>query len=360
MALINFGNVVNMSTIDNPPVGEKYVGYDLDGILKQKDYLGNITVIGGSNSATFSISTSSPLKGNGLVSSPLGLSMSSDFGLTNSGIELNLSSTLLVTPSISSNWGIYKTNSVTPFPATNIGGVILASQSILNTLRVPDGCMVNYTGIALITNAGSSYAPPTSISGNFNFIYPATLPVFSMPTVVSSIYLPTIFSCVISKPKTGLVLSGSSITNAQVVRASGLMTSASSANVLFDNLFYYGYLQIGPVGIDIDQSTVNSISSTQIQNLGNYRWGSKSQNAFNINDSIYGSGFRFVFAYLASDGDISTILTSLAPGINVAGSFLRRTSDVSITILSGKILTYRVYVAKPNNSYNGVTINTIV
>lgn len=358
MALINFGNTVNMTTIDNPPIGEKYLGYDLDGILKQKDYLGNITIIGASlSSATFSIS--SPLKGNGSLSNPLGLSMSSDFGLTNSGIELNLSSTLLVTPSISSNWLIFKTNSTTPFPTTTISGLVLGSQSVLNALRVPDGCMVNYSGVASIPSAGSLYSPPTSISGNFNFTYPAPLPVSSMSTVVSSIYLSTVFSCVISKPKTGLILSGSTIANAQVIRASGLMTNVSSANVIFDNLFYYGYLQIGPNGYDIDQSTVNMITPTQIQNLSNYRWGLKSQSNFIINDTVYGAGFRFVFAYLASDNNISNILTSLAPGINIVGSFLKMSSDITITTLSGKVLTYRVYVAKPNNSYNNVTINTI-
>jgi hypothetical protein len=47
MALINFGYRVNMATLDNPVDSDSFlVAYDLDGLLKQKDYLGVITPIG--------------------------------------------------------------------------------------------------------------------------------------------------------------------------------------------------------------------------------------------------------------------------------------------------------------------------
>jgi hypothetical protein len=47
MALINFGYRVDMATLDNPVDTDSFlVAYDLDGILKQKDYLGVITPIG--------------------------------------------------------------------------------------------------------------------------------------------------------------------------------------------------------------------------------------------------------------------------------------------------------------------------
>ncbi len=356
MGLINFGNTVDMLIVGTPSFGETFVAYDLDGILKQKDYLGNITVIGGTG-GSFSAVTSPPLKGNGTLANPLGLSMSSDFGLTNSSLALNLTSTLLVAPIITSNWGIYKTNSVTPFPTTLISGVLLGSQSSLNTLTTPVGCVVNYSGSAFVPNAGILYSPPTSIVGSYTFssIVPPTTGYNTTISITNS----TSFVCTLSKPRTGLVLSGATIATAQVVRASGSDLSQGTATLTFDNLFYYGYIQIGPDGTDISQVTVDTITPTQIQNLGNYRWGRKTQSGFTINDTIYGAGFRFVFAYLASDGDITNILTSLAPGINVVGSYLKRTSDVSITTLSGQILTYRVWVAKPNNAYNNVTMNTI-
>ena len=358
MALINFGNTVDMLLVGTPSFGETFVGYDLDGILKQKDYLGNITIIGGGGTGgSFSAISSAPLKGDGTLSNPLGLSMSSDFGLTNSSISLNLASTLLVTPVITSSWGIFKTNSVTPFPTTSISGSSLGSQSTLNTVIVPVGCIVNYTGTAFIPSAGSLYSPPTSIVGSYSFssIVPPTTGTYS----TSSITTGASFLCILSKPRTGLILSGSTIANAQVVRATGSDLTQGSAIITFNNIFYYGYIQIGPDGLDIDQVTVDTITPTQIQNLGNYRWGRKAQSSFVIDDTLYGSGYRFVFAYLASDGDVTNILTSLAPGINVVGSYLKMTSDVSITTLSGEVLTYRVWVAKPNNSYNNVTMNTI-
>ena len=47
MALINFGYRVDMTALESPVDSESFlVAYDLDGFLKQKDYLGNITQIG--------------------------------------------------------------------------------------------------------------------------------------------------------------------------------------------------------------------------------------------------------------------------------------------------------------------------
>lgn len=47
MALINFGYRVDMAALENPVDADSFlVAYDLDGYLKQKDYLGNVTAIG--------------------------------------------------------------------------------------------------------------------------------------------------------------------------------------------------------------------------------------------------------------------------------------------------------------------------
>ncbi len=350
MSLINFGSNVDFLNIGTPSFGETYVGYDIDGILKQKDYLGVITIIGASNSVVSN--TTPPLYGDGSFLDPIGLSMSSDFGLTNSGISLNLDYKLLVTPVIVSNWSIFMINSVTPFPNTTISGGLFGSQSSGSNILAPDGCVLSYSGSALIGNGGSSFAPPTNVIGSFTFS--SIVPPATGYHTASNIITNTTYNIIISKPKTGLI-----VDNSQVVRASGLDSKSSSVSVTFNNIFYFGYLQIGPNGVDIDQITVDGITAPQIEGLGNYRWGSKSQSGFVVNDTIYGIGYRLVFAYLASDGDVSSILTSMAPGVNVIGGFLKRTSDLSITTISGKVLTYRVWVAKPNNSYNNVTINTI-
>jgi hypothetical protein len=47
MGLLKFGYTVDMDALQNPAIPESFlIGYDLDGVLKQKDYLGNITPIG--------------------------------------------------------------------------------------------------------------------------------------------------------------------------------------------------------------------------------------------------------------------------------------------------------------------------
>lgn len=54
MAQINFNYRVNMNTIPVPTDPAGYIiGYDLDGSLKQKDYYGNIVVISGTATQSF-------------------------------------------------------------------------------------------------------------------------------------------------------------------------------------------------------------------------------------------------------------------------------------------------------------------
>ena len=56
MALINFGYKVDMNSITAPVnTGSYVVAYDLDGLLKQKDHLGNITTIGSIGSVNSTI-----------------------------------------------------------------------------------------------------------------------------------------------------------------------------------------------------------------------------------------------------------------------------------------------------------------
>lgn len=46
MSLILFGYRTNMSAAKTPGTGSYIVGYDLDGVLKQKDATGTVTPIG--------------------------------------------------------------------------------------------------------------------------------------------------------------------------------------------------------------------------------------------------------------------------------------------------------------------------
>jgi hypothetical protein len=50
MAQVNFNYRVDMSAIATPSDPAGYIiAYDLDGVLKQKDYNGNVTLVGGSS-----------------------------------------------------------------------------------------------------------------------------------------------------------------------------------------------------------------------------------------------------------------------------------------------------------------------
>jgi hypothetical protein len=86
-----------------------------------------------------------------------------------------------------------------------------------------------------------------------------------------------------------------------------------------------------------------------------YRFGGKAQ-SFAVNDGAYDPGYRVVFAYPASLGDLST-LTVTGSSINQLGAFKRASVDVAIVTLSGVTTAYRVYVANANNSWS-TTITT--
>jgi hypothetical protein len=76
-----------------------------------------------------------------------------------------------------------------------------------------------------------------------------------------------------------------------------------TASVTFGDLFYFGSLLVGGLNLPITQLQVDAINATQIQNLGNYSFGTKSQ-TFNSTDS---SGYRLTFAYPSSYGDINSL-----------------------------------------------------
>jgi hypothetical protein len=79
-----------------------------------------------------------------------------------------------------------------------------------------------------------------------------------------------------------------------------------TASVTFSDLFYFGSLLVGGLNLPITQLQVDAINATQIQNLGNYSFGTKSQ-TFNSTDS---SGYRLTFAYPSSYGDINSLTYS--------------------------------------------------
>ena len=267
--------------------------------------------------------------------------------VNNQQVEIDLTPTSLVTPIITSMWDIFMNDGVTPFGPTSIDGSIIEAFSISNNIIVPVGCRLSFTGNSTIPDATSGFSIPTTRTGNFTFSG-STYPLISATLSVTGIVSNVIYTTTITKPKTGLIVSGS-----QVIAATGSDTLSVSTQVTFSNLFYYGYLNIGPISSNISQITVDGLTSSQIEGLGNYKFGGKAQ-TFVANDG--GSGSRLIFAYPASLGTIST-LTYTGSTVNSIGAFTIITTPITITTISGISTPYIVYVANADNTWgNGTTV----
>ena len=126
MSLVKFGNTVDMEALPNPLTSESFLlGYDLDGILKQKDYLGNVTPIGsvisGAQSNFFLSDTGLDSHGNKIAS------------IYRSG-NLRIGSTQSYTQMSGSTFSIYTNNGGVPslyFALDNNSLVINSSHNII-------------------------------------------------------------------------------------------------------------------------------------------------------------------------------------------------------------------------------------
>lgn len=267
--------------------------------------------------------------------------------LNNQQIEIDLTATSLVTPVITSRWNIFNFDGVTPFGPTSIDGTTIGTFSTSNTLTIPVGCKVSFTGTSSIPAATIGFSTPTTRTGSFTFLG-TTYPVVSATLSTTGLSTNTTYTTTITKPKTGLIVSGS-----QVIAATGSDTLSVSSQVTFSNLFYFGYLNIGPISSNISQVTVDGLTASQIQGLGNYKFGDKTQ-TFVANDG--GAGSRLIFAYPSSLGVLST-LTYTGSTVNSLGAFTRATNPVTITTISGASISYHVYVANADNTWgNGTTV----
>jgi hypothetical protein len=258
----------------------------------------------------------------------------------------NLAYTVLPTTYIQPTSIIYNNDGVTTFGPYSIDGVTVGSSTSSNNFTVPKGSKVSYSGVATIVSSG---VVPTSITGNFIFSpnLPVSYPAYG--TTSSLLTSTTTLSVILSKPRSGLIYQSGFD---QVIAAVGNDTLVINSIVTFSDLFYFGTLSIGTTGLPINQTQVDSVTASQIQGLGNYKFGTKAQ-SFTIADSLSN---RVAFAYPSSYGDINT-LTYTGSILNTISGFKRATSDISIVTLSGITVSYRLYVANADNSWN-TTITT--
>ena len=284
------------------------------------------------------------------------LSYNTDFTTVDGDLSIQLDATTIVQPTISSTWSIYKTDGSTAFPNTTIGGSTISStmarSGTNSSITVPTGAKVSYSGAATIPTKTTGQGYQTTVTGDYTFSSTPIADATSTTLTTSNLSTTISYTIGLSKLKSGLITSGSSAPF-QIVRATGNDTSSATHAVYFSDVFYWGYMQVGPALTPITQPTVDAITASQIQGLGNYRFGTKSQ-SFTVNDTTtggYGPGWRVVFAYLYTAGDIST-LTVTGSSINQSDAFTKRTSDLTITTIAGISAIYRVYVANASAAYD--------
>lgn len=267
--------------------------------------------------------------------------------INNQQIEIDLAATSLVTPVITSRWDIFNIGGTVSFGPTAIDGTTVGTFSTSNTLTVPIGCRVSFVGTSTIPAATIGFSTPTTRTGSFTFSG-STYPVVSATLSTTGLSASTTYTTTITKPRTGLIVSG-----LQVIAATGSDTLSVSTQITFSNLFYFGYLNIGPVSSNISQVTVDGLTASQIQGLGNYKFGGRAQ-TFIANDG--GAGSRLIFSYPSSLG-VLTSLTYTGSTVNSLGAFTRATNPVTITTISGASISYHVYVANADNTWgNGTTV----
>jgi hypothetical protein len=310
-----------------------------------------------------SIIVDAPLTGDGGTASHTKLAYNTDFGLTSTnvtpsgaeGLMLNLEATTIVVPTISSSSVIYKIDGTTPFGPVTIGSVSVGGTMTSNNITVPNGCKVNYTGNANIPAPGGGQGAPTSVTGSFGYANPPSVFPAAGSTSVNGISAPTSFSVSLSKPKTGLITSGSSAPF-QIVRATGTDNSNASASISFNSLFYWGYLQIGPVGNTASQPVADGLTAGQIEPFTKFNFGTKAQ-VFAVDDSLAagrGPGWRLVFAYLNSAGSLLSLNAAGIP-LDQKGAFLKKATSTTITTITGATASYAIYISGGDNSW----VNTI-
>ena len=288
------------------------------------------------------------------------LSYNTDFTTVDGDLSIQLDATTIVQPTISSTWSIYKTDGSTAFPNTTIGGGSTISSTMArsgtnSSITVPTGAKVSYSGAATIPTKTTGQGYQTAVTGDYTFSSTPIADATSTTLTTSNLSTTISYTIGLSKLKSGLITSGSSAPF-QIVRATGNDTSNATHAVYFSDVFYWGYLFVGPALTPITQPTVDAITASQIQGLGNYRFGTNSQ-AFSVNDNAagLGLGWRVVFAYLATAGNIST-LNVTGSSINQSEAFTKRTIDLTITTIAGISAIYRVYVANAS----GPTYNTTI
>ena len=299
------------------------------------------------------VSVQIPLTGNGALATPVELMYSSDFILNGlQQLYLNLDFTTLVTPTLQRTWQVYKDGGIAPFPTTIISSSIVGPTMTSTSITVPTGCIVSYGGTATIPATGPGEAFPTGVTGNWSM--GLTGPTSSYISYVG-ITANSSYSLELTKTSEGLGITGSisDMSTWRIQRATGIDSKSVSDTIQFDDVFYWGTCSSLGTG-NINQVTADTVSISDVQNLINHRFGSQAQTFTGVTDT---AGSRLIIAFPDFYPDLSDVI--LDGGVPILGAFFKKTSNLTITTLSGIPVSYKVYVAVADNSYSNNQITTI-
>ena len=226
----------------------------------------------------------------------------------------------LVSPEVSGTWTVFKND-----------GQTRVSTSDAKTLDVENGHVVSWSGTYKWT-ATEGKKNPTAVSGDWTTLTASgenstslrKLPLTSDTTI----------SATLSAPKTGLMVSGSS-----VELASGNDTKTDSVKVSFKHRRYWGLVSSSSVTAD----AVKKLSGTDLNNSRTAKL-----TGISATDSQY-----YVIAYPKAMGELTKIVQNGATPL-LSGGFVK--SEVTVVNDAGASVAYLVYrTEKPgalkDNSY---------
>lgn len=164
-------------------------------------------------------------------------------------LRLNTDFTTLVSPTISTTWTLYRNDGTTPYSP---------STSTSKNLIVDKGVRAFISSTYQYPNATTGQGNPTSVSGNYGTTLPSPATPSAPPftnsggVITSNTATTTTYSVTLSKPKNGLVVSGSN-----VIPATGTDTTTDSTSISFQGR--------GVLAFSIN----SSLTATEIQGFYN-------------------------------------------------------------------------------------------
>jgi hypothetical protein len=223
-----------------------------------------------------------------------------------------------------------------------------------SSIELPSGAYFDFGGTAYCPTPSATQTLPTGVSGDFTFSpTPPTGNQYSQFFTESSVTGTTTYNSIFTSPNTGLQVSGT-----QVIRATGSQTKSSSVTVTYRDVFYWGVSSYWGPNPSLPSSLVDSIDNATMASIITgltdltYQFGTKAQT---LNSVTTGSGQRLVFAYPSSYADIVDVATD-PPSVSYKNSVIKRSTNVTLTTISGLSTTYKVYVFVSDNSFSGTKL----